>query len=533
MTSSTNVLGSNPIWYFADTTGKPLGGGYMATQLQSNPEQQNLVYTDGTNNYPWPYDNIPNQNRLGIAFDMNGEQGPFYFNPTVPYFFEIYDSTGTLVLTIGNYLPPSGGGGGPPVTNAVDLSNKIVNSVMYRNTGVTPIATAAALRIAPGAHSGFALTTPQLSLPANAAGPDIYFLKNNLNANDTIAFPKITPLGDTSFFPDSTTVDYLEYTCTNSPATETQKCVQFPITRSVQNLSNLPVIVTLWARSLGGNTTLTLNWRQFFGDGGGSADNVFSFSILNLTSAWTRFRVPTTIPSVTGQTLGFCGNDALFLQLQFPFGVPCTIDFTKVCMYINDLNLSPNTDYQSYDEIDGVINAPRTGYVFSSYDLVAPPGYLMLDDTTIGLSNASTHFGTDYFPLYNWLWTNVSQPSANVNCPVTGGLGVSAPADFVANKPLALPRALGRVLSGSGTGAGLSNKVIGSFDGEQSHTMQLTELVSHVHQIQLYQVTPGNSQVNNFDTGTFNNSVNTQPTGGGQPFNVIQPTSYLNYFIKL
>lgn len=525
-------LAPNPKWYISDLSGRPLGGGYMATFRSLNPSQIKLVYQDQAGNFPWPYVTIPNVGSLGILFDENGSQGPFYWafdtaNPQETYYLEVYDSDGVLQWTIDNFTPPSGSGGSI-ITTAVDLENIVVNNVMYRNTGSTPISTSQVLRLAPGAHSGLATTSSN-------ANPDIYFLKNNLNATDNISFPRFT-LGDTSFAPDTTPYDYFQYECTNSPASETQKCVQFPITKNVQNLSNQQVTVTIWARYLSGTGTITLLFRQFFGNGGSpSADVLTTVQTFTLSNIWQKFSITTTIPSVTGKTLGSCANDALFLQVQMPLGVPTKINFTKPSVYIGDL--SPSSDYHTYDMIDAIINAPRTGYVFGSYDLVAPPGYIALDDGSIGSSGSvATQKGTDVFPLYNWLWTNVSQPSSNANCPVSGGLGANAVSDFTANKTLTLPRALGRVFSGSGTGSGLTAHALGQFGGEEAHTQTIAEMPAHNHPgstVGAEDQAGGTPFVRSGPAQDHTIALNIASQGGGTPFNVIQPTSYLNYFIKL
>jgi hypothetical protein len=549
------ILGFNPIWYIADLTGKPLGGGFLVTQSSLNPEVLKPVYTDATGLTPQTYVQVTNQpaGRVGILFGLNGQAFyPLYFtfDPAFPsdgYFLQVYDSNGALVWTVDDYFPPSGGGGGEVIVTVTDLENFIVNNVMYRNIGENPISTTQMMRLAPGAHSGIASTTTT----ANTLGgslPDVYFLKNNLNATDTIAFPKFT-YGDTPFDPDSTPVDYLEYSCTAVGTGEVQKCVQFPITQGASNLSNLNVTVAIYARATSGsNITLSLFFRQFFGDGSSYADVLTPVGApLALEDGWQKFVVTGTIPSVFTKVPGDCGNDSLYLLAQFPFTTLCTIDFTKPALYAFTQNsATPFVDYHSYDMIDASINAPRTGYVFGSYDLVSPPGYVMLDDTTIGDSmSGAAHIGKDYFPLYNWLWTNVSNPSTNANCIVrlagTPNIGVSAVADFMAHKTIDLPKALGRVFSGSGTGSGLTNKVIGSFDGEQSHEMTEPELATHSHPGSTVSINHANNAAAGASRDVYQPSLGVTvtlpltitPDGNSRPFNVIQPTSYLNYFIKL
>lgn len=534
----TYTLAPNPKWYIADLVGRPLGGGYLATFRSLPPQQIKLVYEDPAGVFPWPYVIIPNVGSMGILFDENGSQGPFYWefdsaNPEETYYLEVYDANGILQWTVDDFTPPSGGGGSI-ITEAIDLENIIVNNIMWRNTGSTPISTSEFMVVAPGAHAG-------LSQTASNAGPDICFIKNNLNAIDTIAFPKFN-LGSTPFMPDVTPYDYLEYTCSNAPTGEIQKCFQFPITKNIQNLGNQVATVTIWAQYRGGTGTLTLQWRQFFGDGGSPSPDVITvIDTLPLSNEWEKFVVTTTIPSALNSppyNLGDCGNDALFLQVQMPLDVITIIDFTKPSVYLN--NISPDIDYHTYDMIDGIINAPRTGYVFGSYDLIAPRGYLAMGDGTIGSSaSGATNAGTYTFPLYNWLWMNVSNPSSNAWCPVTGGLGASAVVDFVANKPLALPLALGRTFAGAGTGAGLTDRILGQYLG--SETISIAAMPAHNHPGSTVATTdhsPTFSPISHamgtdVQSGTPTLALSIATQGSGEANGNISPTSFLNYFIKL
>lgn len=527
----TYSLAPVPKWYLADLTGKPLGAGFLYTYDSLNPTQFKNVYQDpgGVNAWPNP-----------ILFDENGTQGPFYWktdssNPTDTYNLEVYDLNGNLVWQLDGYTPPGSGGGGT-VTEAYDIQNLIINSQMWRNPGYSAISGAAFIKLAPGAHAGLAQT------PSNA-GPDICFIKNNTAATDTLTFKKFT-LGSTALTSDVTPVDYLNYACTNTPAGETYKFVQFPITRNVQNLTNQNVTVTIWARCNSGNTTLTLQWWQFFGDGAGATSSPYGtvgliIQAITLTASWKKYQITTTVPNVAGSTLGPCGNDALFLQVAYPLGVATNIDFCKPCVFLG--NISPTLDYQTYDMIDGIVNAKRTGFIDYGYDLVAPPGYLLMDDGTIGsaasgaTSNSGLGASINTFPLYNWLWTNVSNPSSNAWCPVTGGLGASAIADFTANKPMALQKALGRALASAGAGSGLTARTLGQYLGEEAHALTVPELASHTHDIDLYSGgTPGgNNKASAYNDNAQVGTDTTKSTGSGTPHNNMQPTSFVNYYIKL
>lgn len=92
-----------------------------------------------------------------------------------------------------------------------------------------------------------------------------------------------------------------------------------------------------------------------------------------------------------------------------------------------------------------------TGDVKLTLKSAADAGWVLMNDGTIGSasSGATTRANADTQALYALLWDNVADAWA----PVTGGRGASAAADFAANKPLRLTRALGRALGIAGAGS--------------------------------------------------------------------------------
>jgi len=244
-------------------------------------------------------------------------------------------------------------------------------------------------------------------------------------------------------------------------------------------------------------------------------------------------------------------------------------------------------------------------------------GWLPMDDLTIGsaTSGATSNLGTgasaDMEDLFTILWDNC----ADAQCPVSGGRGASAAADWAANKTINLPRVLerspavkglatlnqdftavttvltvastadftsgmkvqltttgtlptgfslltdywievlgaatlsisssevlyteGTYVSASGPGAGIhtidvvfdTTKVAGEYEGYHDHIQTLTELVGHTHSLS----TSGDSVG---ATGT-RPSIGSGPgayisssTGTSVASSVVQPTAYMNAFIK-
>lgn len=91
-------------------------------------------------------------------------------------------------------------------------------------------------------------------------------------------------------------------------------------------------------------------------------------------------------------------------------------------------------------------------------------GWVRLNARTIGnaSSGASERANADTQALYVYIWTIYSQPTANVVCPVVGGIGASALADFNANKQITLKDMRGRAPFGLDD---MGNAALGAFTG--------------------------------------------------------------------
>lgn len=174
-----------------------------------------------------------------------------------------------------------------------------------------------------------------------------------------------------------------------------------------------------------------------------------------------------------------------------------------------------------------------TGDVKLTYKTVADSGWVMITDGTIGsATSGATYANANAAALYAVLWNNIS----NTFAPVSTGRGANAAADFAANKTLAVPKLLGRALGIAGAGASLTSRSLGQTLGEETHTMTLAELVSHTHTVT---AAPGTSATatagasTSFLQGTAPALLTTNSTGTTTPFNVMQPSGFINAQIKL
>lgn len=201
-------------------------------------------------------------------------------------------------------------------------------------------------------------------------------------------------------------------------------------------------------------------------------------------------------------------------------------------------------------------------------------GFVKANGQTIGntSSGASGRANSDTQALYIYLWQNCSQPTGNRHCPVSGGLGANALADFNANKPLtvfdmramipvglddmgnsAASRMLAsNVTSGGGDGPTTPNAT----GGEANHTLLTGEMPSHNHTItdpghnhdihyQNSNNNPGGGVAANVSsiaptglntttqTATKVTGITLANTGGGGSHNNMEPFILGTWFLKL
>lgn len=175
-----------------------------------------------------------------------------------------------------------------------------------------------------------------------------------------------------------------------------------------------------------------------------------------------------------------------------------------------------------------------TGQLMWMLASVVPTGFLPLIGQTIGsAASAAAHAAADAQQLYTFVYNNFS----NTLCPVTGGRGANAAADWAANKPIALPDAQARSLvnvdTTSGRLAGVTfnsgggTTTSGSSGGEAAHTLVTGEMPAHTHGpggvATQFQGTGGSSS-NDAAGGAGNtNFSQTGSTGGGGAHNNMQP----------
>lgn len=196
----------------------------------------------------------------------------------------------------------------------------------------------------------------------------------------------------------------------------------------------------------------------------------------------------------------------------------------------------------------------------------ALPGWIISNGTTIGdgSSTATQRANADTWFAFNYLWGNFS----NTQCPVSGGRGANAAADFAAHKTIGTLNMQGIGVMGvdgmGGTPTGRLTSVPvqsgsltlpGSLFGENLHALITAELAAHTHINTL--TDPGHTHGNNansansasstggggftlpatasatINSATTGISINNASAGSGTAHNTVQLSMGVYWFMKL
>jgi hypothetical protein len=527
--------------YFVDKDfGTPLSAGIVTFYEDTARTVFKNVYEQTGSPGAYTYVPLPNPLTLSAVGTIQDNSGndviPYYYpfdeddsNISQPYYVTVTNSLGVPQFTRENF--PFIGDNGENAANVSTLQNQIVNNVFWRNVGSINVTNLTNTVIAPSQHDGFSM-------------PDVRFIKNINGATDNITFIPFG-LGNDPLVNDITPEVYLNFDCSAAQVGETSKYIQIPISYHIKTLENVPATITLQAQNVTGNTnnTLTISILQFLGTGAISQPAPIVLETITLNNSWEKFVIPFVFPSAAGLTLSGTGDDALYLQINYPVAVTCDINF---CLPSNFLsNVVPTNSFQTYDQIDPIINGFRTGDYRMSLNSFSPFGWVGLNDGTIGnvSSNSTTRANIDTWPLFNLIWNAVGATNAPMftsgGAPV--GYGANAMTDFTANRQLSLTKTLGRLIASIGTPSSGNNTgtnwALGQTSGNEQHAIALNEIPDHAHN------SPANGLFVTLNPGTAaavgGNCTSSNITGTinsytSQTFmNIQNPTFYTNMFLKL
>ena len=191
----------------------------------------------------------------------------------------------------------------------------------------------------------------------------------------------------------------------------------------------------------------------------------------------------------------------------------------------------------------------QTGDVKASY-ATALDGWILASGLSIGspTSGATGRANADVLALYTLLWNNLTNTYLPIQdaygTPTTRG--VSAAADYAANKRLPLPDLRGSALVGAdnmgGTsanritnaGSGIVGSSLGARGGSETKVLITANLPSHSHNYDRTAITAA-SAATGTDVAIPNAlvSTTTNAVGSATPVVTVQPSVITNYFIKL
>jgi Collagen triple helix repeat (20 copies) len=191
-----------------------------------------------------------------------------------------------------------------------------------------------------------------------------------------------------------------------------------------------------------------------------------------------------------------------------------------------------------------------TGDVKMTFKVVADPGWVMMNDGSIGdaSSGATSRASSDCANLFALFFGNCTD--ANVPIQTSTGAATTraaqgtAGAAWAAHCRLVLPKSLGRALAVAGAGSGLTSRALGLQFGEEAHAQTVAEMPAHAH--------PGSTTGSSYYTSggapwtsqstadyqacSYTGALNTvaiASQGGSTAFNVMQPTVFLNVMVCL
>ena len=101
----------------------------------------------------------------------------------------------------------------------------------------------------------------------------------------------------------------------------------------VRTFAGQTVTVSFWGKAAASTSLVRLNWEQEFGTGGSPSAGVstdIASTNFTLTTSWQRFTVTTTVPSISGKTIGTTTPGFLGLRFWIPVNSTFTLDIWGV-----------------------------------------------------------------------------------------------------------------------------------------------------------------------------------------------------------
>ena len=246
--------------------------------------------------------------------------------------------------------------------------------------------------------------------------------------------------------------------------------------QSAETLQGQNVAVELWLKRDSGIGNISVSLIQNFGTGGISPSaSVETFVIPALSptvSSWQKYTGTVFLPSTTSKTFGTSNNDFLSLNINMPINQVGLIHIGSIRLelgtVINGSQEISNDTMQQETNTFGLYPAFTTGDAKLTVKLVSDPGWLLMNDGTIGKPGSTAGYAAQgAYNLFSMLWTNIHNLAWTPIYTTAGDIstfGATAFADWQALKQLRLTKVLGRALTGAGQSV-MTNAVVFSVAG--------------------------------------------------------------------
>lgn len=233
-------------------------------------------------------------------------------------------------------------------------------------------------------------------------------------------------------------------------------------------------------------------------------------------------------------------------------GTPYPYDAFAIVRYDNSVtdenyeslvnsNTTDPTNTLTWRKIHEISSPFITGEMkFGSFDItLSYPGWIIADFGTIGSvgSNALIRANADTFDLYSLYWNTTTAAICpmftSAQAPTTRG--VSADADFNADKGLRIPIFPGRAVGMTGFGTGLTPRVMGETYGVETVSLTAANNGPHTHSTGPFLDANAAGPFAGLPAGlaTILQSKVSGTSGTGAAHENIPPTLYVNALIKL
>lgn len=168
----------------------------------------------------------------------------------------------------------------------------------------------------------------------------------------------------------------------------------------VRTFAGQTITISFWGKAAATTSIVKLNLEQDFGSGGspsGAVSTDIASTNFSLTTSWQRFTVTTTVPSISGKTIGTTTSGFLGLRFWIPINSTFTLDFWGVQVEDGSVATAFNT---ATGTIQGELAACQY-YYQKSYRPNLAPGTATEQGRFMSSSGTNNSNWNAYSPKFN------------------------------------------------------------------------------------------------------------------------------------